>query len=428
MKEKPPCGGADKKHGLPQEAANGPINSCPWVDLPGEKDLSWVPLFQNIDQESLHSALATSDVLMLPGGVTLLHPGDINKNIYIVLSGEVAAFLDGDGYQSAAISIPIGQCVGEFSAIDGKPVSALVKTVTESHVLRLTGDVMWSGLILLPGVAKNLMTCLTERMRLTNRVTLEAQREGLELSQLRKELQLANELQAGMLPLQRPLFPDRHDIEVSAFMEPASKVGGDLFDVFFINENRLFLCIGDVSGHGIGAALFMARAIGLLRILAFTVQTPDELLSKLNERLCEGNETSIFLTLFCGFLDVRTGLLQYSNGGHLAPLVVTETESSLLPLPTGPLIGAFPGVTFSSKAFILEIGDLLLGYTDGITEAENALGEQFSEQRCLTFLAQRRPDSLRQSVDGLRQQVQAFTGVDTLEDDGALLAIRRTML
>jgi phosphoserine phosphatase RsbU/P len=428
VKEKPPSGGADNKHGPPQAVANDPINSWPWVDLPDEKDLSWVPLFQNIDPALLHSALATSDVLLLPAGFTLLHPGDINRNIYIVLSGEVAAFLDGDGYQSAGISIPIGQCVGEFSAIDGKPVSALVKTVTESRVLRLTGDVMWSGLILLPGVAKNLMTCLTERMRLTNRVTLEAQREGLELSQLRKELQLANELQAGMLPLQRPLFPDRHDIEVSALMEPASKVGGDLFDVFFVDHNRLFLCIGDVSGHGIVAALFMARAIGLLRILAFSVQTPDELLSKLNERLCEGNETSIFLTLFCGFLDVPTGLLQYSNGGHLAPLVVTETESSLLPLPTGPLIGAFPGMTFSSKTFILEIGDLLLGYTDGITEAENALGEQFSEQRCLNFLSKRRPDSLRQSVDGLRQQVQTFTGVDTLEDDGALLAIRRTML
>lgn len=425
---KPPSGGADSEHGKLPEGLDHPISVGRWADQPVRTNLGWVPLFQSVDQDALHAALATSELLVLPAGVTLLHPGETNRSIYILLSGELAAFPDADGYRSAGIPIQVGQCVGEFSAIDGKSVSALVRAVTDARVLWLKDDVLWSDLILLPGVARNLMTGLTERMRLTNQAMLVAQREGLELSQLRKELQLANQLQAGMLPLHRPLFPNRNDIDVSAMMEPASKVGGDFFDVFFIDEHRLFLCIGDVSGHGIGAALFMARAIGLLRILAISVSSPDELLSKLNDRLCEGNETSIFVTLFCGFLDVRSGLLHYSNAGHCAPIVVKAEGGTPLPLPPGLIIGAFPGMTYRSMEYTLDIGDLLFGYTDGITEAENGSGEDFSDQRCINFLSENRLAPLRQIVDGMRQQVQQFTGVDALDDDGTILAIRRPLI
>ncbi len=109
-----------------------------------------------------------------------------------------------------------------------------------------------------------------------------------------------------MLPLQRPLFPGRTDIDVCGFMEPASKVGGDLFDAFFVDNRTLFVCVGDVSGHGIAAALFMVRVIGLLRILAMESTQPEKILETLNDRLCIGNDTNLFVTLFCGFLNTHS--------------------------------------------------------------------------------------------------------------------------
>ncbi len=403
-----------------------PVSLGLWCDRTVPESLDWVPLFHNVDLTALEIALSKADLLLLPAGLTLLRPGEANQNVYIVLSGEMIALLEADGYQSAGIPIPAGQCVGEFSAIDGKPVSALVRAVSDSTVLRLTPELLWSRLILLPGVARNLMTGLTERMRLTNQLTLQAQREGLELSHLRKELHLAHELQTGMLPLHRPLFPDRSDFQVSALMEPASSVGGDLFDVLLIDDHRLFVCIGDVSGHGMGAALLMARAVGLLRMLAISEPSPNELLRKLNDRLCEGNETSHFITVFCGFLDLGSGLLRYSNAGHCAPLIVAESETRPLPLPAGALIGVFPEASFSVMEATLHPGDLLFCYTDGITEAENDACEPFSETHCMEFLGLRRLDPLDPLIDELREELRRFTGAHSLEDDATMLVVRRS--
>jgi sigma-B regulation protein RsbU (phosphoserine phosphatase) len=395
-----------------------------WADEPPPV-ADTIPLFRDVDRDLLAAVLSAAPILALPAGGVLLQPGHSNRDLYIVLAGEVAAFLQAEGQASSAIPIPIGQCVGEFSAIDGKPVSARVQAVSEARVLRIDESVLWSGLITLPGLARNLMVCLTERMRLTNRLTLAAQRESLELAQIRKELDLAHQLQAGMLPLERPLFPERRDLDVCASMEPASSVGGDLFDVFLVDENRLFLCIGDVSGHGIGAALLMARTIGLVRILANAVQSPAELLARLNDRLCEGNDTSVFVTMFCGFLDLEAGELIYSNGGHCAPLIISPSGGDDLPLPAGTLLGAFPGLSFRSMSRRLDPDELLFAYTDGITEAENGAGEPFSPQRCRDLLSRHHQQPLAVLLDRLRLEIAGFTGAASLEDDGTMLALRR---
>jgi sigma-B regulation protein RsbU (phosphoserine phosphatase) len=278
----------------------------------------------------------------------------------------------------------------------------------------------------LPGVASNLMLTLTGRMRRSNEAALQAQREALELQHLRKELDIARQLQVSMLPLQRPLFPERGDLHACGLMEPASHVGGDLFDAFFIDDHLLFICIGDVSGHGIAAALFMARAIGLLRVLAMSITAPEQLLATLNDRLCAGNDTNLFVTLFCGFLDVDTGVLRYSNGGHCPPMLLAGGVASLLPIPKGVLVGAFPGLRFGAMETVLAPGDTLLCYTDGVTEAANAAGEEFSEERCLQLLSAWHADeALPAALDRLRLAVSSHTGQAALDDDCTMLAIRR---
>ncbi len=391
-----------------------------------KQNISWIPLFREANEDDIHRTLSDCEVLLLPAGTPLLRPGETNHSVYILLSGDVAAHLDDSLNPNVAIPIPPGECIGELSAIDGKQVSALVLALTDAQVLKLSRDVFWNRVMSVPGVAGNLMVTLTERTRRSNELALKAQREQLELIHLRKELDVARQLQVGMLPLQRPMFPGRDDIDICGFMEPTSQVGGDLFDAFFVDERTLFVCIGDVSGHGIAAALFMARTIGLLRMLAMNTAHPAKLLELLNDRLCLANDANIFVTLFCGFLDVGSGRLSYSNAGHCAPILTSKGYSRPLDIPRGTLVGAFAGLRYTAMDYKLEPGDLLFCYTDGITEAQDPSGEEFSEQRCMEALVSFGTAPLHSLLDGLRQDVARFSGSSLLDDDCTMLAIRHS--
>ncbi len=297
-----PIAAAPFKRGPDRRVATDTINEEKRQLERRQRGIGWIPLFQGAEEQALFDVIGNCQVLLLPAGTPLLKPGESNHNVYIPLTGQLAAFLDFNQAADAAISIAPGDCIGELSAIDGKPASALVLATTDARVLKLPGDVFWNQLMALPGLARNMMTTLSSRMRRTNELALKAQREHLELVHLRKELDVARQLQVSMLPLQRPLFPERRELEVCGFMEPASDVGGDLFDAFWLDSEHLFVCIGDVSGHGIAAALFMARTIGLLRMIATAELQPDAILAALNHRLCVGNETDLFSRCFAAFL------------------------------------------------------------------------------------------------------------------------------
>jgi sigma-B regulation protein RsbU (phosphoserine phosphatase) len=384
-----------------------------------------IPLFRNVRKKHLKAAVSRCERISLAPGQVLLSPGQPNEDIFIIVAGTVTVHLGADGYRGKGIAIPVGQCIGEFSAIDGQPASALVRAEDDAIVLRIPQQVFWSHMVQLPGVARNMMISLVERTRLTNQLTLEAQREALQLSHLRRELDLARDLQRTMLPPQGDLFADHPDIELASLMEPATTVAGDFFDAFFVDGNRLFLCIGDVSGHGVGAALFMARTVGLLRVLASTESSPEAVLRRLNDSLSEGNEAGLFVTMFCGYLDVVTGRFTYSNGGHGPPLLLHDGESHPIPLPRGTLLGVFPGRTYRSQTLQLEPGDLLMVYTDGVTEAESIAGEPFGLQGCQRLLAAAGQGPLGALLSGLRQSLRGFTGSHHLEDDATLLLLRR---
>jgi sigma-B regulation protein RsbU (phosphoserine phosphatase) len=387
----------------------------------------WITLFRDADPRELEDALADCEVLLLRAGTPLLRLGEENRNVFILLSGQLVIQLgeEANPNPDAVIGIAPGECVGELSAIDGKPISALVHAVSDARVLRLDREVFWNRLMLLRGVAANLMVTLTERTRRSNQTALVLQRERLELDHLKKELEVARQLQASMLPLQRPLFPGRSDIEVCGFMQPASRVGGDLFDVFFVDSRTLFVCIGDVSGHGIAAALFMVRVIGLLRALAMDTMQPEKILETLNDRLCIGNDTNLFVTLFCGFLDVQDGRFVYSNGGHCVPMVCSDQEARRLPLPKGTLVGAASGRNYSSLECVLAVGETLFCYSDGLTEAQDAAGIQLSEEGCLEWLRRGATSELPALLDSLYEKVVRHTGPKLLADDCTMLAVRR---
>jgi phosphoserine phosphatase RsbU/P len=386
--------------------------------------LGWSALFRGIDTRAIEDVVNDCEVLVLPPGTPLLKPGECNDNVYLLLVGKLTIFIDSSRTDDAGIPILSGESVGEMSAIDGKPVSALVLAVTESRVLRLPPDLFWNRISAIPGVARNLLATLSERMRRSSESLLESQRKRLALEYLWQELEVARQLQASMLPLRGPLFPNREDIEIEGMMEPASEVGGDLFDAFFVDEHRLFFCIGDVSGHGIPAALFMARTIGLMRIVAMTTGEPDRLLEQVNDQLSAGNEANIFVTLFCGFIDTRTGRMVYSNGGHLPPVLLSSQGAEFLPLPKGALVGAIQGLRYTTMEIMLDDGTALLCYTDGVTEAPAQSGSEFGEAYLLEIAASSATDTVTELLQKIRQSVASFTDHKPLVDDCTMLGLR----
>lgn len=250
-----------------------------------------------------------------------------------------------------------------------------------------------------------------------------AERERFAL--LRQELNVARQIQTGLLPLRRPLFPDQPDLEIAGIMEPASAIGGDLFDAFFVDERTLFFCIGDVSGHGVAAAMFMARTFSLMRLAAFETRQPDQILGRINEQLVVGNDANMFVTLICGFFEVGSGRVAYSNGGHIAPVLYRQGLAGPLPLPKGTAIGIMEGVAYRQHEIVLDPGDLMLCFTDGVTEAASSNFEEYSEPRLMKFVEDHGHLPVEALLDLIRTDVAVFTGSQELDDDCTMLAVRR---
>lgn len=395
------------------------------VDTLRAADIDAITIFRGVDPAVVGEAIRDCEIRDLPAGAILLEPGEANDTIFLILSGQLAAHLDNPAAPDRGIPLLAGESVGELSVIDGKPVSAYVVAATDSRVLVLPGKLFWSRLAPIPGVTRNLLAALTVRMRRGNEAVLEAQRKQLDLEHLRRELQVARQLQTSMIPLGGRLFPERGDVEIAGMMNPASEVGGDFFDAFFVDDRHLFISVGDVSGHGIPAALFMARTMGLVRIAAMGTRSPDRLLERINEQLCAGNDANIFVTLFCAFLDVTSGRLVYSNAGHCAPIVARAGKAAQLEMPRGALVGVFPGLRYAAMEIVLERGTVLVCFTDGVTEAQSLAAEQFSEERLLSLVAAHSERPVENLLDAVQRELTGFMGDTPQGDDCTLLAVRR---
>ena len=244
---------------------------------------------------------------------------------------------------------------------------------------------------------------------------------------MRKELRIAAGIQLTLVPPGDHLFPGRSDLDVFASMDPAKEVGGDLYDAFLINERRLFVAIGDVSGKGVPASLFMARAVTALRSEALRHETPDHVLIAANATLCAGNDTSMFVSIFCGMLDLDTGVFQYSNAGHNPPLLRRGHGSfNYLDLPTGLVTGVMDIASYTLGSLQLEPEDALVLYTDGVTEAINGDGALYDEDRLSAILAHERESDARTLVASVRSDVRHFVGSAPVADDITILALRYT--
>ena len=269
-----------------------------------------------------------------------------------------------------------------------------------------------------------MQTSLTEQME-------ELKRVNEQKGRIEGELKVASDIQMSMLPKIFPPYPDRNDIDVYGCLTPAKAVGGDLYD-FYIRNDQLFFCIGDVSGKGVPASLVMAVSRSLFRIVSTHVNKPDRIMSQMNEALADQNDSSMFVTLFVGSYNLKTGLLEYCNGGHDAPLLVNvkEKRAELLPCVSNLPVGVMPGWEFEMQEAMISSDTLIFMYTDGLPEAENVDQEQFTESRMFEVadqLLEEKEVTPELLIERMSDAVRHFVGDAEQSDDLTMLAIKRRL-
>ena len=231
---------------------------------------------------------------------------------------------------------------------------------------------------------------------------------------MESELRIAREIQMSMVPNE---FPATDKLDLYAQMTPAREVGGDLYD-YLITDNQLYFCVGDVSGKGVPASLFMAQTTRLFRALAKQRFMPDIIANRVNDELAENNESGMFVTMFIGLVDLKTGRLDFCNCGHNPPVIGGGDEGGqFLKMESNAPIGLWPGLTFIGEQIACITNRPLFIYTDGLNEAENLHQEQFGEERLLAFLRKTRYQSSQQIIGELAKEVARHrTGAEPNDD------------
>ena len=238
---------------------------------------------------------------------------------------------------------------------------------------------------------------------------------------IESELRIARDIQMSMVP---HVFPEYEGLYVSASMTPAREVGGDLYG-YLIDGDKLYFCVGDVSGKGVPASLFMAQAERLFRTLAGQHMMPAQIITRMNTELGADNNQGMFVTMFLGLLDMTTGRLDFCNAGHNPPVIGgDEAQGTLMQLESNAPIGLWPEMEFVGESIDNVKGKPLFIYTDGLTEAENLRQEQFSEERMLSILRQTRFNNSRQVVETLEAEADKFRAGADPNDDLTLMCLR----
>ena len=256
----------------------------------------------------------------------------------------------------------------------------------------------------------------------------ESQQEHNQLESIKNDLAIAGEIQQTILPRSFPPFPELTEVvDIYASMTPAKDVGGDFYDFFQIDDERIGLVIADVSGKGVPASLFMAVSRTLLRATALRGVSAAECLTYANKLLCKESLDSMFVTVFYGIYHYKTGMMDYTNAGHNPPYLLRGGRTvECLPVASNFVVGVFDDIEFESNTLTFGIGDTLLLYTDGVTEAFNDKREQFSESNLQDILASmHESSSAKEVVTSVLQSVKTFSGDYPQSDDITLLSLQR---
>lgn len=382
-----------------------------------------LPLLADIPYPALYPVLLKCDYQFAPARMLLITPQQFNQHLYVLLSGQLMAHIHADDLEKGFV-IQAGEFVGEVSFIDNQAPTSYVTASQDCLLLCIPETLFWTEFLLIPGVSKNLLRLINIRTRARNQALQKSLEQEMRLELLEKELLIAQELQANMLP-QRPLFATLSGMDVDAMMKAAKEVGGDLYDAFILDDDRICVAIGDVAGKGIPAALFMMRSITILRNEMLMTKDLLQTIRTMNMTLCQNNTQCMFVTLTIFVLNLSSGELQYVNGGHNRSFLGNFAEGfKYLEQPKGILVGINPAANFQVASINLKPGDTLIAYTDGITEANNLSQEEYSEQRLLNLINSQPEHDANGLINRILEDVHEFVGGADQSDDLTLLILR----
>jgi len=323
----------------------------------------------------------------------------------LLFAAVVVAIIYLAGSESDKITRPIVMLEGCLERIAGGELDTRIDIKTGDEIERLGGSV------------NRMAAALKEHIRDLQRITSEKERIGAELD-------VATKIQARMLPCVFPPFPHRSEFDIYASMQPAREVGGDFYDFFFVGIDTLAVVMADVSGKGVPAALFMVIAKTLIKNNAQSGKSPKDVFETVNNMLCEGNETGMFVTAFMGYLNVKIGTFTYVNAGHTPPALRTDGRYDLLTVKPGFVLAGMEGTRFTQGEITLQKGDELFLYTDGVTEAVDEKNALFGGKRMVEALNSSSGLPVNEVAVSIKREIKKFAGNAEQADDITVLALR----
>jgi len=405
--------------------------------------LKHVPLFVSLPPSALADMAVSLQENRYSAGTVLFREGDYGDRFYIVLDGEIAIVKAlGSDDERLLGRRGAGEFVGEMSLLSRDGLrTASVRVEADARVLELTRADFDALLHRYPLLAYEMLRVLSVRLRESHDIAIRdlheknvrltqayadlqaAQARIIEQETLERELRLARETQESMLPRALPRLAG---LDIGARMVAARMVGGDFYDVFPLGPDRLGVVIGDVSGKGMPAALFMALVSSLLRAEALRGDTtPEQALRIVNRHLLSRDARSMFVTLLYGVLGRETREFAFVRAGHEMPLLLDAAGTLLTPeMGRGHALGLFLNPVLDIQAVQLPAGGTLLLYTDGVNEAMDAHGQLFGTERIVAAMRGARQASAQQLCDQIVQVVTEYRGLAAQADDITLVAVR----
>jgi phosphoserine phosphatase RsbU/P len=407
-----------------------------------EELISRVPLFASLPRREVEHLARVLRPVDCPAGALLFYEGTYGNQFYILLEGEVEIIKGLNTGSERLIAVrDEASIIGEMGLFSKDGLrTASVRARTPCKLLRMTRAEFDDLLHRYPSLAYEMVRVLSIRLgEAENTLVRDLSEKNLQLQQaydelkatqaqliekekLQAELDVARRIQRNILP-DRP--PQPAGIDFGMLIEPASSVAGDFFDFIPLDDNRLAVIIGDVSDHGVPAAIFMALTFSLLRGEIGRTRTPGEALRNVNCHLLDMNEGDMFITLLCGILDLTSREFCYVRAGHQLPLVL-DADGMVIELPHAPgnPLGLFEDVTLDEQSLILPPGGQLALFTDGVTEAADPEGEFFGVKRLSAVLRARPKQSAQQACQAVLEAVRVHTGTPTPQDDITLVVLR----
>ena len=402
-----------------------------------------LPLFNELPRGELKYLAYTLNQLPLNANTVIFRENEVGESFYIVVSGQVDVIMAMDTPDEKLLaSLGPGEYSGEMSlVIPGGKRSASIRTRSDAQLLVMTREDFDELLHRQPHVAYAMVKVISNRLRNSDNVAFHdlreknhqlqtaydelkaAQAQIIEKEKLEKELQLAAEIQMSLLPRVLPVVPG---LDFGGFMEPARSVGGDLYDVFQIDEQRIGVLIGDVTDKGLPSAIFMARAHALLTAESLRGAAPGQVLRSVNAYLTRLDQGDLFVTVTYGIYDLRSAVFQYARAGHELPVLVSAAGQVFVPARHDSLpIGLFPEIPLDEQSINIPPGGSLLLFTDGMCDCRNLAGEEFGRERITSGMAALCGQNAQAICAGLIQSLTDFRQGAAQDDDVTLVTLHR---